>query len=128
MSQAQMSCACGRHPLLCIIPPYMLEHMADSSNAKVRKAAMDAIDASADARATRRVMREMPAMAVMAAPSAAKKHRLVYDAQNKGMPTLPGKLVQIGSGTGAMRGLVRGTAIEWGSPRLRQNVELEVHD
>ena len=94
MSQARMSCACGRHPLLCIIPPYMLEHMAESSNAKVRKVAMDAIDASADARATRRVMREMPAMAVMAAPSAAKKHRLVYDAQNKGMSTLPGKLVR----------------------------------
>lgn len=41
---------------------------------------------------------------------------------------LPGKLVQVGSGAGAMRGLVRGTAIEWGSPRLRQNIELEVHD
>lgn len=41
---------------------------------------------------------------------------------------LPGKMVQVGSGTGAMRGIVRGTSVEWGSPRLRQNIELEVHE
>lgn len=41
---------------------------------------------------------------------------------------LPGKLVQVGSGAGAMRGIVRAAAVEWGAPRLRQNLELEVHD
>lgn len=41
---------------------------------------------------------------------------------------LPGKMVQVGSGTGAMRGIVRGTSVEWGSPRLRQNIDLEVHE
>lgn len=88
-----MRCACDRHPLFCIIPPYMLENLADSSNAKVRKAAIDAIAASADARATRRVMQAMPAMAAMVAP-AAKRNRLVYDAQRQGLSNLPGKLVR----------------------------------
>ena len=41
---------------------------------------------------------------------------------------VPGKLVQVGSGASAMLGMVRSTAIEWGKPRLRQNLELEVHD
>lgn len=93
MQQSIMSCACGRHPLHCIVPPYLLERLAEGPNAKLRRAALDAIASSADARATRRVMQAMPAMAAMAAP-AAKKHRLVYDAQNKGMAQLPGKLVR----------------------------------
>lgn len=41
---------------------------------------------------------------------------------------VPGKLVQVGSGAQAMLGMVRATAIEWARPRLRQNIELEVHD
>ncbi len=41
---------------------------------------------------------------------------------------VPGKLVQVGSGAGAMLGMVRATAIEWARPRLRQNIELEVHE
>lgn len=88
-----MECVCHRHSLFCIIPPYMLENMAGSRDAKVRKAAVDAIDASSDARATRRTMQAMPGMAALAAPSA-KKHRLVYDAQHKGMSQLPGKLAR----------------------------------
>ena len=40
----------------------------------------------------------------------------------------PGKLVQIGTGASAYRGLVRSTAVEWAMPRLRQNIELEVHE
>lgn len=40
----------------------------------------------------------------------------------------PGKLVQIGTGASAYRGLVRSTAVEWVMPRLRQNIELEVHE
>ena len=86
-------CSCQRNGLFCIIPPYMLETLASSPDSKVRKFAVDAIETSADARATRRVMREMPAMATMAAPLG-KKNRLVYDAQHKGMTALPGKLVR----------------------------------
>ena len=81
---ATMQCACGRHPLQCIIPPYLLERLADGSNAKLRRSAIEAIESSADARAMRRVMQAMPAMAALTSP-AAKKHRLVYDAQNGGM-------------------------------------------
>lgn len=40
----------------------------------------------------------------------------------------PGKLVQVGAGASAYRGLVRATAIEWAMPRLRQNIQLEVHE
>ncbi|MDD2610643.1 MAG: hypothetical protein PHX60_13335 [Giesbergeria sp.] len=40
---------------------------------------------------------------------------------------VPGQLLQIGSGSNAMRGLVRGTSIQWSAPNLRQNLELEVH-
>lgn len=40
---------------------------------------------------------------------------------------MPGQLLQVGSGSNAMRGIVRGTSIEWGRPKLRQNLELEVH-
>ena len=60
---ATMQCACGRHPLQCIIPPYLLERLADGSNAKLRRSAIEAIESSADARAMRRVMQAMPAMA-----------------------------------------------------------------
>ena len=55
-----LKCSCQRNGLFCIIPPYMLETMATSPDQKVRKLAVDAIETSADARATRRVMREMP--------------------------------------------------------------------
>jgi len=88
-----MRCYCGLHPLHCIIPPYILENMASSDDEGVRKAAMQAIDATSDARATRRAFQAMPAMAAFAAP-AGKKNRLVYDAQRKGMGQLPGKLLR----------------------------------
>lgn len=88
-----LKCSCQRNGLFCIIPPYMLDSMATSSDKKVRKLAVDAIETSADARATRRVLRAMPTMGAFAAP-AGKKHRLVYDALHKGMSALPGKLIR----------------------------------
>lgn len=88
-----MRCACHRHSLYCIVPPYMLDKLANSSNPATRKLAIDAIASGADARATRRVMQAMPAMAAMAAP-AAGKHRLVYDVKHGGLGQLPGKLVR----------------------------------
>lgn len=88
-----MRCYCELNPLHCIIPPYMLENMAASEDASVRKAAIQAIEATSDARATRRTLQAMPAMAAFAAP-AAKKNRLIYDAQRKGMSQLPGKLIR----------------------------------
>jgi Zn-dependent metalloprotease len=89
----RLQCPCHRHPLFCIVPPYMLENMAESSNAKVRKGAVEAIEASATARATRSAMREMPSVAAFGSPDG-KKLRQVYDVQNKGQSSLPGKLVR----------------------------------
>lgn len=93
MDRPVLRCACKRHSIHCIIPPYMLEHMAEGPDARMRRVALRAIESAADARATRRTLREMPAMAAFAAP-AGRKNRLVYDAQNKGMAQLPGKLVR----------------------------------
>ena len=88
-----MNCACKRHSLFCIVPPYMLEHMANASDWKLRKTCIDAIASSADARATRRVLRTMPEMAALIAPTG-RKQRLVYDARHLSMSALPGKLVR----------------------------------
>jgi Zn-dependent metalloprotease len=85
--------SCSHNPLHCIIPPYMLENMAESSNAKTRALAVSAIEASADARATRRFAREMPSFAATIAPNL-KKQRIIYDAQKNNISSLPGKLVR----------------------------------
>jgi Zn-dependent metalloprotease len=88
-----MRCACTRCSLFCFVPPYVLEHMSSSNNTKVRKAAIEAIEASADARATRRAMQAMPTMAAVVAATGGKQ-RHIYDAQHKGLSQLPGKLVR----------------------------------
>ncbi len=80
-----------RHPIQCIIPPYMVEHMARSEDPRVRERAMVAIANAAAVRAVRAFAQQMPAM--MAAPSpSGRKHRLVYDARKK--DSLPGTLVR----------------------------------
>jgi len=82
-----------RHPLHCIVPPYVLEKLADSSNPKTRRLAIEAIQQSSAAAATRRVLSAMPRMAATPSPQA-RKHRLVYDAKGGSMSSLPGKLVR----------------------------------
>ena len=80
-----------RHPIQCIIPPYMTEHLARSEDPKVRERALASLAGAAAIRAVRAFAQQMPAM--MASPSpAAAKHRLVYDARKK--DHLPGKLVR----------------------------------
>jgi Zn-dependent metalloprotease len=71
----------------------MLENMSVSTNAKTRALAVSAIEASADARATRRFARELPSLATVIAPDL-KKQRLIYDAQRNSIGSLPGKLVR----------------------------------
>jgi Zn-dependent metalloprotease len=77
----------------CILPPYLLDHMAHSADPEVRRLAIDAIGLSAAARATRSTMAAMPAMSAIPSPER-KKHRLVYDAAHAEWPGLPGKLVR----------------------------------
>lgn len=85
--------SCCPNPIHCILPPYVLDHMAKSSNQKARDLAIEAIARSATLRATRTALAQMPAMA--AVPSAArKKDRLVYDMRRQGSSFLPGTLVR----------------------------------
>jgi Zn-dependent metalloprotease len=83
--------------LHCIVPPYMIDCMADCGDEEARLLARLAMQAGADARAVRRVLRTLPEMSVMSLPSSGKT-RMIYDAQNKGLEQLPGKLVR-GEGT-----------------------------
>ena len=80
-----------RHPIQCIIPPYMLERLTQSANVKVRDHAITGLSQAAAVRAVRAFAQRVPGM--MAVPSpAATKNRLIYDARKK--DRLPGKLVR----------------------------------
>jgi hypothetical protein len=45
--------SCHHDPLQCILPPYVLDHMANSDRPAVRRLAVEAIARSATLRATR---------------------------------------------------------------------------
>src|SRR5262245_55273091 len=76
-----------RFCLHCILPPYVIDELAKSSDPKLRKTALDAVAASAEARAVRSVLASLPAMAAIPSPGA-RKHRLIYDLQGQGFPSL----------------------------------------
>ena len=76
-----------------ILPPYILEKMSQSTHAKLRKRAIDAIEAAAAMRAQRFTLAKLPTMSAIPSPGG-KKHRLVYDAKHGSMWSLPGKLVR----------------------------------
>ena len=82
-----------RLSLHCLIPPYILDVLSKSEDPAVRKQAVDAIEASATARAVRTTLSTMPQMAAIPSP-AATKHRLVYDLKGRNFNALPGKLVR----------------------------------
>lgn len=85
--------SCCPDPIHCILPPYLLDKLAESPDAKVRALAVEAIARSASLRAIRTTLARMPQMAAI--PSAAgKKERLVYDMKGQGSSFLPGKLVR----------------------------------
>jgi Zn-dependent metalloprotease len=79
----------GRQPFCSIIPPYILDHMSQSSDAKVRRIAIEAIEQSSSARAVRATLSMMAAFAAMPSPGA-KRNRLVCDLKNGGFDQLPG--------------------------------------
>jgi Zn-dependent metalloprotease len=86
-------CTFCRNPVHCILPPYVLDHMSKSSDEKVRRLAIDAIEAAAAMRSQRLMLARLPAMAAMPSP-ASGKNRLVYNMKNGPMWGLPGKLVR----------------------------------
>ncbi len=82
---------CDRLPIQCIVPPYINDKLAQSTNPAVRARAIANIRAAATLRTQRIMSQAMPGLMVSAAP-AKKKHRLVYDA--KAGDQLPGTLVR----------------------------------
>ncbi|MBL8024265.1 MAG: M4 family metallopeptidase [Elusimicrobia bacterium] len=81
------------HPPHGILPPFILQRMAESPHKDTRSWARENLAASAAARATRTTLSSLSQMAAIPSPSR-KKHRLIYDAQNKPTHTLPGTLVR----------------------------------
>lgn len=80
---------CNRNPLQCIIPPYILEHMALSGQAVPRARAIVNLASSSAFVASRLTARVMPTLLAVQSPDGAR-HRMVYDAQ--GTDRLPGVL------------------------------------
>ena len=81
------------NPVHCILPPYILDRMAESGDPKVRKLAIAAIARSASLRATRTALARFPAMSAIPSPDG-RKDRLVYDMKGLGSTFLPGTLVR----------------------------------
>ncbi|WP_426139642.1 M4 family metallopeptidase [Pseudomonas sp. DWP3-1-2] len=82
---------CTRHSLHCIIPPYIMEHMALSQHEPVRVLAIANLASSAAFVASRMSAQAMPTLLARKSPDG-KKNRLIYDA--KGTHTLPGTLAR----------------------------------
>ncbi|MCQ3001364.1 M4 family metallopeptidase [Pseudomonas syringae] len=80
---------CHRNPLHCIVPPYILQHLAQSPHARVRALAITNLASSSAFVAFRSSARAMPSLLGSKSPDG-KKSRLVYDA--KGTNKLPGTL------------------------------------
>jgi len=83
--------AVTRRPIQCIVPPYMVEHMARSADPRIRERALVDLARSSAVRAVRTFSQQMPALLATASPTG-RRHRLVYDARKKDV--LPGKLVR----------------------------------
>lgn len=93
------SCHCS------IVPPHILEKLASHPDPKVRAGALQSLQFAAATRAMRDIRASAPAMSAI--PSAmGEKERLVYDAENRSIYYLPGKLKrregQGGVGDGAV--------------------------
>lgn len=105
---------CGRDRLQCIIPPHMLENIAESGHPELGRWARDALLRSLEIRAVREAVRVAPRMLARRAPTTGK-HRLVYDAG--GSFDLPGRLVRSEgepeTGDMAVREAYRHTGTVW---------------
>lgn len=81
------------HSFCSFVPPYVLDHLAESSDARVRRLAIDAIATASAIRAVRATLATMPSWAATPSPDF-RRHRLTYDVKNGGFEDLPGKLVR----------------------------------
>ncbi|ACB50309.1 putative peptidase M4, thermolysin [Crocosphaera subtropica ATCC 51142] len=83
------------NPLHCYLPPYVLKNLAQCEDPEIRRLAIEALEASAEARAIRATMGAIATIAPMfsSTPISTKKNRLVYDMEERRF-VLPGKLVR----------------------------------
>lgn len=84
---------CCHNPIHCILAPHILDQLSQSTDAKIRKLGIDAIEAGAAIRAQRMMLATMPVMSAIPSPYS-KKHRLIYDAKHRPVWALPGQLVR----------------------------------
>lgn len=75
------------HPIQCIVPPHMLQSIAERGTPEQRQWAINTLTQSEQFRGQRNAMMQFPALR-MAAQALIGKRRTVYDAQNG--TTLPG--------------------------------------
>lgn len=80
-------------PVHCILPPYLLDRLANSPRARVRRRAIEAIGQSEALRATRATLARLGALGAIPSPRC-RRHRLVYDAKRGSFLDLPGTLVR----------------------------------
>jgi Zn-dependent metalloprotease len=80
-----------RSPLACIIPPFLLERMAEAGDPIMRRRAVVDLAQATAVHAVRDMARVMPALLATPSPGCCRD-RLVYDA--RGRDELPGRLVR----------------------------------
>jgi Zn-dependent metalloprotease len=83
----------SRCALHCILPPYVVEHMARSPDPRVRARARELAAEDAEARSVRASL-ALVARSSEPHTTTRKKRRLVYDLEHQGLAALPGKLVR----------------------------------
>lgn len=82
----------GRHPLLCIVPPHLLAHLARQRDPKLRAIAEDAMRSLLASEQVRGHRRAIGGISPLVATPAGTKRRTVFDAEQNSR--LPGKLVR----------------------------------
>jgi Zn-dependent metalloprotease len=81
-----------RHPLLCIVPPHLLVHLARQRDARLRRLADQALRTLLASEQIRGNRRAIGGIAPLAATPAGAKRRTIFDAEHGS--TLPGRLVR----------------------------------
>ncbi|WP_263263133.1 M4 family metallopeptidase [Pseudomonas sp. RIT-PI-S] len=81
-----------RHPIFCLIPPYLLDQIARNGNKEQREAALRTRAKDATFRSLRMTAQPSRNPPLLAATALAGKRRSIYTAD--GSETLPGKLVR----------------------------------
>ena len=83
-------CSSDRHPIFCIVPPYMLENIAENGSAPQREMAQKNLAVATDVRSKRVALSNM--IGVRFSAIADEKNRQVFNAHEQG--ELPGRLVR----------------------------------